>query len=120
MTLVLKSLLLILIAISHCACATTGGVSGNASWYGTKYHGRKTASGEVFNQNSLTAAHPSLPFGTKVKVTNTANGKSVVVRINDRGPFVYGREIDLSYAAAKKIDMIRSGVANVDLDVLDD
>lgn len=115
----LKSLLLILIVLSHTACVTTNGASGNASWYGGKYHGRKTASGETYNQYGMTAAHPSLPFGTRVKVTNIANGKSVVVRINDRGPFVYGREIDLSQAAARKIDMIRTGVADVELDVLE-
>ena len=79
---------------------------GMASWYGKKFHGKKTASGERFNMYELTAAHRTLPFGTKVKVTNLENNKSVVVRINDRGPHVKGRIIDLSYAAAKKIDMI--------------
>lgn len=78
--------------------------AGMASWYGSKFHGRTTASGERYNMNALTAAHKSLPFGTKVKVTNQKNGKSVVVTINDRGPFVKGRAIDLSKAAHKKID----------------
>src|SRR5258708_5054952 len=76
---------------------------GLASWYGYPYHGRKTASGEVYDMNQLTAAHKTLPLGTRVEVTNQTNGKQVEVRINDRGPFVEGRVIDLSYAAAKEI-----------------
>lgn len=91
---------------------------GQASWYGPGFHGRQTANGEQFNQNALTAAHPSLPFGTKVKVTNVNNGLSVVVRINDRGPFVRGRIIDLSAGAARIIDLVRSGVAPVRLEIL--
>ena len=75
-----------------------------ASYYGGKFHGRTTASGEVYNMNALTAAHKTLPFGTKVKVTNKKNGKAVFVRINDRGPFIKGRVIDLSKAAHEKID----------------
>jgi rare lipoprotein A len=90
--------------------------SGVASWYGGKFHGRKTASGETYNQNSLTAAHRSLPFGTKVRVTNTNNGDTVVVRINDRGPFVGGRVIDLSRAAASSIGI--NGLGHVKLTVL--
>ena len=78
--------------------------AGMASWYGGKFHGRTTASGERYNMNALTAAHKTLPFGTKVKVTNKKNGKSVVVKINDRGPFIKGRVIDLSRAAHQKID----------------
>ena len=92
--------------------------SGPASYYGKRFHGRTTANGERFNMNSMTAAHRTLPFGTKVKVTNRNNGKSVVVRINDRGPFHGKRIIDLSQGAASQIGMIRSGVANVSLDVL--
>ena len=92
--------------------------SGRASWYGPGFHGRRTANGEVFNQNALTAAHPSLSFGTKVKVTNLNNGRSVVVRINDRGPYAGGRVIDLSAAAARSLNMIRSGVARVRVTVL--
>ena len=91
---------------------------GYASWYGGKFHGRRTASGEIFNTNSLTAAHKTLPFGTIVKVTNIANGKFTLVRINDRGPFVPGRIIDLSRAAAEEIGMIGSGVARVRLDIV--
>lgn len=86
---------------------------GKASYYGKKFHGRTTANGEKYNMNGLTAAHPSLPFGTKVTVKNAYNGKSVTVRINDRGPFIGGRVIDLSVAAAKKIGMIQSGVVPV-------
>ena len=92
--------------------------SGRASWYGPGFHGRPTANGEIFNQNALTAAHPSLSFGTKVKVTNLNNGRSVVVRINDRGPYSGGRVIDLSAAAARSLNMIRSGVARVKVTVL--
>lgn len=91
---------------------------GEASWYGEEYHGRKTASGERYDMNDLTAAHPSLPFGTVVRVENQSNGRSVVVRINDRGPFKKGRVIDLSYAAADQIGMVLSGVAPVRLVVL--
>lgn len=92
--------------------------AGKASYYGREAHGKATASGEKFNMNAYTAAHRTLPFGTKVRVTNLANNKSVVVRINDRGPFVAGRIIDLSYAAAKKIKMLEAGVADVELVVV--
>ena len=91
---------------------------GLASWYGGKFQGRLTASGEVFDTNLFTAAHKSLPFGTVVKVTNLLNGLSTVVKINDRGPFVEGRIIDLSRAAAEKIDMIGMGTARVTVEVL--
>jgi rare lipoprotein A len=88
---------------------------GKASYYADKFEGRKTASGATFHQNGLTAAHRTLPFGTKVKVTNTANGRSVKVKITDRGPFAEGRVIDLSKKAAKKIGMISTGVASVEV-----
>jgi len=91
---------------------------GMASWYGPGFHGRRTASGETFNSSSLTAAHRYLPFGTKVRVTNLRNGRSVVVRINDRGPFSGGRVIDLSRGAAAIIGVFQSGVAPVVLEVL--
>lgn len=110
--------LLLLSACSSQRTSTDAGVSGKASWYGAHHHGKKTASGERFNQNALTAAHRSLPFGTKVKVTNTLNNKSVTVRVNDRGPYSKGRVIDLSRAAAGKIDLINNGVAPVRLHVL--
>lgn len=92
--------------------------TGVASYYGVPYHGRQTASGEVFNMNELTAAHPTLKFGTKVKVTHLANNRSVTVRINDRGPFVKGRVIDLSKAAAEELQMVRAGLADVKIEVL--
>lgn len=96
------------------ATATTGfSESGVASWYGKKFHGRKTASGEKYNQNAMTAAHKTLPFGTRVRVTNLENKKSVSVVVNDRGPFVKGRIIDVSRAAAKKLGMVNSGIARV-------
>lgn len=91
---------------------------GVASWYGPGFHGRRSASGERFNQNAMTAAHRTLPFGTQVRVTNLRTGASVVVRINDRGPFTGGRVIDLSRAAAGAIGMIGSGVAPVEVEVL--
>ncbi len=94
------------------------GIRGLASWYGPGFNGRKTASGERFNQNAMTAAHRSLPFGTKVRVTNRNNGRSVVVRINDRGPFIRGRVIDVSAAAARSLGMVSSGVAPVTVEVL--
>lgn len=93
-------------------------ISGAASWYGGQFHGRTTANGERYDMNGLTAAHRSLPFGTKVRVTNQKNGKSVVVRINDRGPYVGKRVIDLSRGAAQKVSMLGSGVAPVRLEVI--
>lgn len=91
---------------------------GQASWYGPGFHGRLTANGERYNQHALTAAHPHLRFGTKVRVTNLRNGRSVVVRINDRGPYAKGRVIDLSAAAAKTVGLIKMGVAPVSVEVL--
>lgn len=93
--------------------------TGEASWYGPGFHGKTTANGETYNQNDLTAAHRTLPFNTMVRVTNIRNGKSVVVRINDRGPYVGNRIIDLSRQAAREIDMIETGVAPVRLVILD-
>ena len=91
--------------------------TGVASYYGKWFHGRKTANGEIFNMTTLTAAHPTLPFGTLLKVTNTHNNESVVVRINDRGPYKGQRIIDLSQAAAAKIGMIGRGLASVVLEI---
>jgi rare lipoprotein A len=91
---------------------------GVASWYGPGFNGRKTASGERFNKSHYTAAHRSLPFGTVVRVRNLKNGRSVDVRINDRGPFVKGRIIDLSEAAAQQIDLKHRGIGEVELRVL--
>ena len=93
-------------------------ISGMASWYGPGFHGGTTANGERFNQYKYTAAHPNLPFGTPVRVTNMYNGRSVVVRINDRGPYTGGRVIDLSKRAAQTIGLISSGVGRVKLEVI--
>ena len=93
--------------------------TGIASWYGAPYHGRATSSGEIYDQEQLTAAHRTLPFQTWVEVTNLENGKHVDVRITDRGPFVDGRIIDLSLAAAREIDMVRNGTARVRLKILE-
>ncbi|CAA6809955.1 MAG: Rare lipoprotein A precursor [uncultured Sulfurovum sp.] len=90
---------------------------GNGSWYGEKYHGRTTANGETYNMYALTAAHKTLPFNTMVKVTNLKNNRSIIVRINDRGPFVRGRIIDLSYGAAKALDYITDGVVKLRVEV---
>ena len=99
--------------------AYTANLSGGASFYGEKWNGRKTANGEIFNTYELTAAHKSLPFGTKVKVVNKTTGKSVVVRINDRGPFVKGRTIDLSKKAFQSIASINKGVLkDSEIDIL--
>jgi rare lipoprotein A len=92
---------------------------GLASWYGEKFHGRRTASGKVYDMYQLTAAHKTLPLGTSVIVTHVNNGKSVEVTVNDRGPFVRGRIIDLSYAAAQALEMVEQGVAKVRVEVLD-
>ncbi len=92
---------------------------GKASYYGSRHHGRRTASGERFDQHALTAAHRTLPFGTRVKVTNLNNDRTVVVRINDRGPHIRGRIIDLSREAAERLGMLRAGVAPVRVESLD-
>ncbi|MBP6241630.1 MAG: septal ring lytic transglycosylase RlpA family protein [Hydromonas sp.] len=92
--------------------------SGVASYYGPGFHGRRTANGETFNMHAMTAAHRTLPFGTLIKVTNLSNGKSTIVRVNDRGPYVGNRVIDLSVAAAKEIGSTHSGTARVNLEVI--
>ena len=98
--------------------ATGDPMEGLAAYYSNRLNGRRTASGQVFDQNALTGAHPTLPFGTKVKVTNTKNNRTVVVRINDRGPTQPGRVIDLSRAAAGKLAMLRAGLVPVKLEVV--
>lgn len=116
----------ILVMVSGCTMwrpsldQTTTGPSqtGKASWYGPGFHGKRTASGERFDTHAYTAAHRTLPHGTRVLVTNLANGRSVTVRINDRGPFARGRILDLSYGAAREIGMIPTGTANVRVTVL--
>jgi rare lipoprotein A len=91
---------------------------GTASYYGTELAGNRTASGERFNPHGLTAAHRTLPLGTKLRVTNVSNGRSVIVRVNDRGPFVGKRLIDVSLGAAQEIQMIRTGTAQVRLEIV--
>jgi rare lipoprotein A (peptidoglycan hydrolase) len=93
---------------------------GEASWYGPGFEGKKTASGDIFDDSKLTAAHKTIPLGSKAKVTNLTNGKTVEVKINDRGPFIDGRIVDLSQAAAKALGMIDRGTARVQIDLLPD
>jgi rare lipoprotein A len=101
------------------SAASSGYVQyGTASYYGNEFHGRSTASGEVYDKTKLTCAHRELPFGTRVRVTNLSNKKSVIVRVNDRGPFVKGRIIDLSFAAAREIVMIKEGIIRVKIEVV--
>jgi rare lipoprotein A len=90
---------------------------GMASWYGRTFDGRRTASGEIFDMHKYTAAHRTLPFGTRVRVTNPRTGRHTTVRINDRGPFKSGREIDLSYAAARDIGILKTGVEQVRIEI---
>ena len=92
---------------------------GNASWYGPGFNGRKTANGEIFDTEALTAAHPHLPFGSLVRVVNTRTGKFELVRINDRGPYQEGREIDVSYRVARKIGLLHAGVGRVRLELME-
>lgn len=94
--------------------------TGLASWYGSRFHGRLTASGERYNQYAMTAAHKTLPFGSRVRVTNLNTGQAIEVRINDRGPYIRGRIIDLSYAAARRISVRKPGTAPVQIEVLSD
>ena len=108
----------VLALLAGCSLFRRGPVGGPgrvvmASWYGPGFHGESTASGERFNQNALTAAHRSLPFGTRVRLTNPANGHSVVVRVNDRGPWHRGREIDVSRAAAHRLGIENRGTARL-------
>ena len=120
-------LLTSLTGLAACAGSTrdpaeVGGVSsqetGLASYYGHQYHGRTTANGETYDENKLTAAHRTLPFGTRVRVTNLENGKSVLLRVNDRGPFVDGRIIDVSWQAAQDLDFVQEGVVKARVEVL--
>ena len=91
---------------------------GNASWYGPEFNGKKTANGERYNAEGLTAAHPNLPFGSWVRIVNPRNGKFELVRINDRGPYQEGREIDVSYRVARKIGLVGTGVGRVRLELM--
>lgn len=119
LAILIGSLIILALISSHALSAEAGGFTqrGIASWYGERFHGRRTANGERFDMNALTAAHRKLAFGTRVKVTNPENGRSVTVRINDRGPYVGKRTIDLSREAARHIGLIDKGVGRVLLEV---
>jgi rare lipoprotein A (peptidoglycan hydrolase) len=110
---------LLCLDILGCSKETTHTLQGVASWYGYPHHGRLTASGRRFNMYELSAAHRTLPLGTRLRVTNLSNGRAVTVTITDRGPFVKRRVIDLSYAAAREIGMIGRGTAPVQLEILE-
>jgi rare lipoprotein A len=103
----------IVIVVLLASCGRTVSETGKASYYADKFNGRKTANGETFRQRKKTAAHRTVPFGTKIKVQNLDNGRTLKVRVNDRGPFVAGRIIDLSKKAARRLGMIDAGTANV-------
>ncbi len=115
-------LALLLLLASGCASLKPVSVieseEGVASWYGRDFHGRPTASGEVYDMYGLSAAHKTIPLGSTVRVTHLVNGRSIVVPVNDRGPFVDGRIIDLSYGAARRLDMLQEGIAKVRVEVL--
>jgi rare lipoprotein A len=110
---------LICFGMLGCSKGPTHTLQGVASWYGYPHHGRITASGQPFNMYDLTAAHRTLPLGTRVRVTNLLNGRAVTVTVTDRGPFVKNRILDLSYAAARAIDMVGPGTAPVQLEIID-
>ena len=119
------SKLFIIVSAMVCLCIAHSAFSdevypqyGYASWYGKSLHGKKTASGERFDQHSFTGAHRSLPFGTLVRVKNLKNGKEVVITVNDRGPFIRGRIIDISRAAASSIGILRLGVTRVRVEII--
>ncbi|RZD22277.1 septal ring lytic transglycosylase RlpA family protein [Pseudoalteromonas sp. MEBiC 03485] len=120
-----KLILFALLSLIITGCSSAPSISkgviekGKASYYADKYHGRTTASGEVFNQQALSAAHQTLGFGSRVKVTNISNNKSVIVTINDRGPFIRGRIIDLSKKAFSQIASVKQGVIDVTVERLD-
>lgn len=109
-----------LLFLAACSTGIRTGKSevGEASWYGRRHQGKRTASGERYDERALTAAHPSLPLGSRARVTNLENGRSVVVRVNDRGPFVAGRIIDLSRAAARALGITDAGLARVEVEPL--
>lgn len=114
----MKRIITYIFLLTICNITIYAQETGTASFYNKKFHGRKTTSGERFDNKLYTAAHKSLPIGTRVKVTNLANDKSVIVKVNDRGYFKHGRVIDITYGAAKEIDMIRYGIVKVKLEVL--
>ncbi|MBP3228636.1 MAG: septal ring lytic transglycosylase RlpA family protein [Bacteroidaceae bacterium] len=114
-----------LIGLTLCAFALVGTheataqtMHGQASYYAGKFHGRRTSSGAIYHKDSLTCAHRTLPFGTMLRVRNTSNGREVVVRVTDRGPFARGRIVDLSLGAARQLGMVAAGVTGVEVEVL--
>jgi rare lipoprotein A len=111
-------LMVFLLSLGQGAAADTPGQTGIASWYGHRHNGRRTANGEIHDSRRLTAAHRGLPFGTVVRVTNLASGAQVVVRINDRGPYVQGRVIDLSELAARRLGLLERGTAPVRIEIV--
>ena len=120
------SVIILAVLLAGCSTLCNSGILdtgdtqiGMASWYGKKFHGRITTNGEIYNMYKISAAHRTLPFGTLVRVTSCQNNKNVVVRINDRGPWIPDRVIDLSYGAAKRIGIVEEGVARVRLDIID-
>ena len=114
------------VLLSSCAAISKGRADldlgmkqrGVASWYGDDFHGRTTASGELYDMHALTAAHRTLPLGTVLRIVNVVNGKHITIRVNDRGPYVHGRILDLSYAAAKTLGMVQDGVSPIQLEVV--
>jgi len=112
-TLITAALLLGLASHAHAGTIEVG----YASWYGPGFHGRRAANGEIFDQSKLTAAHPALPMGTRIKVTNVENGREVTLRVNDRGPYVKGRIVDVSRAAARLLGFARKGLALVRIEI---
>lgn len=114
----LSKIFILLCLFSSLCFAQKKGSYGIASYYSDKFHGKRTANGEHYNKNELTAAHPYLPFNTRIKVTDVNSKKSVVVRINDRGPHIKGRALDMSRAAANKIGLLKKGKAKVKIEVL--
>ena len=113
-----KILLLLFLILPSLSFSGVYKANAKASYYAEKFHGRKTANGEIFNMYAMTCAHKTLPFGTVLRITNLSNNKTVDVRVNDRGPFVKGREIDLSKGAAQKLGMIKTGTANVRIEIV--
>ena len=115
-----KNYILLLVTVISFVLSTPAAAqtSGRASYYGKQFHGRLTSDGSVYHRDSMTCAHRTLPFGTVLKITNKKNGKDVIVRVNDRGPYIRGRVVDLSYAAAKHIGMLQQGVASVTIENL--
>lgn len=115
----MRKVILILSLFLLCSFVQEDSIVTKASWYGGHHHGRKTASGEVYNMNDYTGAHKTLKFGTKLRVKNLRNGKEVIIRINDRGPFIKGRDLDLSRQSFKDLDDLNRGVLNITYSIIE-